>query len=75
MQEHRWKSHGERLINVKESIWDINADSCSRYLKSTSTQCWNLSFEAHLKPELKLPFEARLYNRESSESFYYEFGM
>jgi hypothetical protein len=38
MQEHHWKLCGERLINVKESVQELNTDSCSRYLKSTLTQ-------------------------------------
>jgi hypothetical protein len=45
-----------------------NTDNCNRYLKFALTQCQNLSFEARLNPESKLPFEAHLDNCERSRS-------
>jgi hypothetical protein len=38
MQEHRWKARGERLINVKESVQELNAGSYNRHFEATLTQ-------------------------------------
>jgi hypothetical protein len=52
MQEIIGKRMQERPVSVWESIREINIDSCSRYLKSTLTQHWNLSFVALLEPSV-----------------------
>jgi hypothetical protein len=74
MQEHRWKSRGARLINVKESVRELNAGSHNRYFEVRLNSAPELIFGARLKSGRE-NLEARLDDYERNGRLHYGSGM